>query len=59
VPGALGLVGVTQLIGADSIDALATLAATAATMVAIALGVLIGLAVGDSVSGRASRPQVG
>ena len=57
VPGALGLVGVTQLIGADSIDALATLAATAATMVAIALGVLIGLAAGESVSGRVTRQR--
>jgi uncharacterized membrane protein YjjP (DUF1212 family) len=58
VPGALGLVGVTQLLDADSSDGLASLAATAATMVGIALGVLIGLAVGDSLSVRAEARQV-
>jgi len=59
VPGALGLVGVTQLIGADRVSALNSLATTAATMIAIALGVLIGLAVGDSVGGRSRRAQAG
>lgn len=43
VPGALGLVGVTTLFDGDSAG-LATLATTIATMVAIALGVLVGLA---------------
>jgi len=58
VPGALGLIGVTQLIGADGGEALASLTTTVATMVAIAMGVLIGLAVGDSVSGGAEASRV-
>lgn len=43
VPGALGLVGVTAILDGDS-SGLNTLSTTIATMVAIALGVLIGLA---------------
>jgi uncharacterized membrane protein YjjP (DUF1212 family) len=43
VPGALGLVGVTAILDGDS-TGLGTLITTVATMVAIALGVLIGLA---------------
>ena len=42
VPGALGLLGVTKYLGADPLDALDTLLTTAATMVAVALGVLLG-----------------
>jgi uncharacterized membrane protein YjjB (DUF3815 family) len=46
VPGAVGLTGVTKFLGADRLDGLATLAATGTTMIAIAFGVLIGLALG-------------
>jgi uncharacterized membrane protein YjjP (DUF1212 family) len=42
VPGALGLLGVTKYLGADPLDGLNTLLTTAATMVAVALGVLLG-----------------
>lgn len=42
VPGALGLLGVTKYLGADPLDGLNTLMSTAATMVAVALGVLLG-----------------
>jgi uncharacterized membrane protein YjjP (DUF1212 family) len=43
VPGALGLVGVTEVLGGDATGA-RTIVTTIATMIAIALGVLIGLA---------------
>ncbi|GIE95027.1 threonine/serine ThrE exporter family protein [Paractinoplanes rishiriensis] len=42
VPGALGLLGATKYIGADPLDGLNTLLSTAVTMVAVALGVLLG-----------------
>lgn len=45
VPGALGLVGVTKLLGDDRANALSALATTATTMIAISFGVLIGRAV--------------
>ncbi|WP_448061266.1 threonine/serine exporter family protein [Cellulomonas hominis] len=45
VPGALGLVGVTTLLDGDS-SRFTTLVTTAETMVAIALGVLLGLMLG-------------
>jgi uncharacterized membrane protein YjjP (DUF1212 family) len=58
VPGALGLVGVTGVIdGSDS--GAATLVTTAATMVAIALGVLIGLAATSSLRAAGSRKAEG
>ena len=44
VPGALGLVGVTTLLDGDS-SGLVTLTTTVSTMVAIALGVLVGWAI--------------
>lgn len=47
VPGVIGLVGVTTLLGGDA-TGLGTLLTTASTMVAIALGVLIG----SALSGR-------
>jgi uncharacterized membrane protein YjjB (DUF3815 family) len=56
VPGALGLVGVTQLLGANRADALAGLVSTATTMIGISFGVLLGLAVGASVDRRLGRP---
>ncbi|EPR75764.1 Rhs element Vgr protein [Leifsonia rubra CMS 76R] len=51
VPGALGLVGVTEVLGGDS-GAGATLVTTLGTMIAIALGVLIGLAASSSLRDR-------
>ncbi len=59
VPGALGLVGVTQLIGADSATAFNSLTTTVATMIAIGLGVLIGLAAGEGAAARAGRRRAG
>ena len=53
VPGALGLVGVADVLGGDS-AAGASLVATLATMVAIALGVLAG----SSFSNRMRRPAL-
>ena len=50
VPGALGLVGVTNILEGDA-SGIGTLVATAATMVAIALGVLLGLGVSTWISG--------
>jgi uncharacterized membrane protein YjjB (DUF3815 family) len=44
VPGALGLLGVTQLLGPDRSSGLDSLLTTAATMIGIAFGVLLGLA---------------
>ncbi len=44
VPGALGLLGVTSFLAEDRVQGVATLVTTTATMVAIALGVLVGLA---------------
>ncbi|HYJ50361.1 MAG TPA: threonine/serine exporter family protein [Microbacterium sp.] len=53
VPGALGLVGVADLLGGDA-AASASLVATLSTMVAIALGVLAG----SSLSNRMRRPAL-
>ncbi len=52
VPGALGLVGVTTILDGDTYG-LRTLTTTTTTMVAIALGVLVGLAF--SRTGRTIR----
>lgn len=54
VPGALGLVGVTSIIG-DSSQALTTVVTAGTTMVAISLGVLAGIAIGGVVA-RPGRP---
>ena len=43
VPGALGLIGVTKYLGDDRVYGAASLVTAGATMVAIALGVLLGL----------------
>lgn len=51
VPGALGLVGVTEVLGGNT-GAGSTLVATVGTMIAIALGVLIGLAASSSLRDR-------
>lgn len=52
VPGALGLVGVTSIIG-NGAQALSTVVTAGTTMVAISLGVLAGIALGSSVGRRA------
>ena len=52
VPGALGLVGVTSILGADT-RALTTVVNAGTTMVAISLGVLAGIALGSAVGRRA------
>ncbi|MEO6998724.1 MAG: threonine/serine exporter family protein, partial [Terracoccus sp.] len=54
VPGALGLVGVTTILDGDTYG-LRTLTTTTTTMVAIALGVLVGLAF--STAGRTVRTR--
>ena len=50
VPGALGLVGVTSILEGDE-SGIGTLVTTATSMVAIALGVLMGLGISTWVSG--------
>ena len=57
VPGALGLVGVTQLLGANRVDSLASLVSTGTTMIGISFGVLIGLALGSSLVRQLSQPE--
>lgn len=52
VPGALGLVGVTSILG-DGAQALSTVVTAGTTMVAISLGVLAGIALGSAVGRRA------
>ena len=54
VPGALGLVGVAALLNGDSTGT-TTLITTVETMVAIALGVLVGRAISIIASARGSR----
>lgn len=49
VPGALGLLGVTAFISEERLEGLTTLVTTASTMIAIALGVLVGLAAGGVI----------
>ena len=49
MPGSLGLIGTTQL-ATDTGDGFATASGAIAVIVAIALGVLVGSAVGRSLS---------
>ena len=56
VPGALGLVGVTQLLGANRVDSVASLVSTGTTMIGISFGVLIGLALGATLVRAVRRP---
>ena len=51
MPGALGLVGVTSILG-DGAQALDTVVTAGTTMVAISLGVLAGIALGSAVGRR-------
>lgn len=48
VPGALGLLGVTKYFGEDRVYGAASLTTAGATMVAIALGVLLGVTAGST-----------
>ena len=54
VPGALGLVGVTKFLGENRVDGASALVTAGATMVGIALGVLLGLGVGTAMATWAS-----
>ena len=56
VPGALGLVGVTQLLGANRVDAVGSLVSMGTTMIGISFGVLIGLALGATIVRQLTRP---
>ncbi len=56
VPGALGLVGVTQLLGANRVDSVTSLVSTGTTMIGISFGVLIGLALGTTLVRQLTRP---
>jgi uncharacterized membrane protein YjjP (DUF1212 family) len=58
VPGALGLVGVTSLLDGDG-NGVSTLVTTGGTMVAIALGVLVGLSAARGLPGRQARWSLG
>ena len=49
IPGALGLVGVAKYLGDERNDGAASLVTAGATMVGIALGVLLGLAAGTRI----------
>lgn len=71
VPGALGLIGVTQTIDGTATDGMGAILTSGATMVAISLGVLVGIALhglaravrsgggddGATTSGRGSQTQ--
>ena len=57
VPGALGLVGVTQLLGANRADSLASLVSMGTTMIGISFGVLIGLALGTTLVRQLGQPR--
>ncbi|MCC2334680.1 threonine/serine ThrE exporter family protein [Cellulomonas wangsupingiae] len=52
VPGALGLVGVTSVLGRSAEHAFTTIVTTGVSMVAISLGVLAGLALGGVLQRR-------
>ena len=57
VPGALGLVGLTRLLGGDQLASIQVLTTTGATMIGIALGVLLGTAVTTRLLDRLDRAQ--
>jgi uncharacterized membrane protein YjjP (DUF1212 family) len=50
VPGALGLVGVSQILADNRVDGTSTLLTTVVAMVGIALGVLLGLGIASAAS---------
>jgi uncharacterized membrane protein YjjP (DUF1212 family) len=55
VPGALGLVGLTQLLGNDRADALSSLLSMGTTMIGISFGVLVGLAIGATIARHVAK----
>jgi uncharacterized membrane protein YjjP (DUF1212 family) len=55
VPGALGLVGVTNFLGDNRVSGASSLVSAGATMIGIALGVLLGLAAGTGIAAGAAR----
>jgi uncharacterized membrane protein YjjB (DUF3815 family) len=56
VPGAVGLEGVTQFLGEETLEGVSSLVTMGTSMVGIALGVLLGLAAGTEVARRLQRP---
>jgi len=58
VPGAIALVGVTQVMGEARVDGASSILNAGVTIVSIALGVVLGLTIGDWVS-RLFRHRVG
>ena len=50
VPGAIALVGVTQVMGAARVDGVSSILNAGVTIVSIALGVVLGLGLGDWVT---------
>jgi uncharacterized membrane protein YjjP (DUF1212 family) len=52
VPGALGLEGVTRFFGGDRLAGFDVILVTGSTMLGIALGVLLGTAVGSNIANR-------
>ena len=56
VPGAIALVGVTQVMGAARVDGVSSILAAGVTIVSIALGVVFGLGLGDWVKRVLRRP---
>ncbi|HKJ55504.1 MAG TPA: threonine/serine exporter family protein [Nitriliruptoraceae bacterium] len=58
VPGALGLEGITRILNEQGVQGVTTLVTTGAAMVAIALGILLGLLVADPRTWRVgTRPR--
>jgi len=56
VPGAIALVGVTQVMGDATVDGTSSILTAGVTIVSIALGVVLGLGVGDWVKRVFHRP---
>jgi|GEM_PF-147719 len=59
VPGAVALIGVTQVMGDTRVDGVSTILTAGVTIVAIALGVVLGLSLGDQFSGPVKSPEPG
>jgi uncharacterized membrane protein YjjP (DUF1212 family) len=56
VPGAIALVGVTQIMGEATVDGTTSILTAGVTIVSIALGVVLGLGMGDWVTRIFRRP---
>jgi uncharacterized membrane protein YjjP (DUF1212 family) len=56
VPGAIALVGVTQIMGEATVDGTTSILTAGVTIVSIALGVVLGLGLGDWVTRVFRRP---